>query len=530
MNKMTETTKPNAATARTARRSPEWFLAVALTILVVLLHGYFLTRSGGLWRDEVNSLNVACGSWSQISRDSFPILFPTLLRTWSGLGLGGSDLGLRSFGVLMGLSITAAFWLAAWWLRRLPPLWSLVLVALNSWVVYYDSSLRAYGLGSAMIALCAGAAWNFLARPDKKSWLLFATATILSVQTLYQNTALVAAICAGACVVCARRKNFKLATGIFLGGLVAAISLLPYVHSISGITHATSPVRTDFNRASALTNLATLLEFPLAQFFWVWLALAGWVLLRAIAGLFTAQRDDRSLFSAVTMIVGFFAFMVFLRLANFFVQPWYFLPVLALAAVSLENSLPRLEGKFRSLLWGGVLATVLMSAMFAVRVLDYRFTNIDVLAKKVSVGAQQNDFAIVKTWPFGLTFRHYFNQGCAWNTVPPLADHSIHRYDLLAAQMANTNAMEPLLLNSAKALRSGNAVWIIGTIGEGTNAPLVGHGWNEMVFSYNWNNEVDGFLRQHSREIQRIDAGTNEDVNFIERTALYKVTGWKEAP
>ncbi len=532
---MTETNMPlsaerNSAPVASARRSPEWFLAVALTILVIVLHGYFLTRSGGLWRDEVNSLNVARGSWSQISRDSFPILFPSLLRAWGGLGFGAGDFGLRSFGVLMGLCLTAAFWLAAWWLRRLPPLWSLVLVAMNSWVVYYDASLRAYGLGSALIALCVGAAWNYLNRPGKKSWLLLATTAILSVQTLYQNTALVAAICAGAGAVGALQKNFRVVAGIFLGGLAAAISLLPYFRSIAGITHATSPVRTDFNRLSALTNLDTLLQFPLAQYFWVWVALLGWVLLRAVAGFFAAPRDDRSLFSAVTMIVGFFAFMVFLRLANFFVQPWYFLPLLALVGVALENALPRLEGRFRSLLWGGVLATALLSALFALRMLDYRFTNIDVLAKKVSAGAQSNDLAIVKTWPFGLTFDHYFNHTCAWDTVPPLADHSIHRYDLLAAQMENPQAMEPLLTQSARALRAGNAVWIVGSIGEGTNAPLVGHGWNEMVATYNWNNELDGFLRRHGRDIFRADAGTNDDVNFIERTALFKVTGWKEAP
>ena len=527
---MIETPKPAAPASAAPRRSPEWFLAVALTLLVLGLHGYFLTRAGGLWRDEVNSLNVARGSWSQLSRDSFPVLFPTLLRAWNGAGLGGTDLGLRSFGVALGLSITAAFWLAAWWLRRRPPLWSLVLVALNSWVVYYDASLRAYGLGSAMIALCAGAAWHFLTRPGKASWLLFAATALLSVQTLYQNTALVAAICAGACAVAARQKNVKLAGGIVLTGLVAALSLLPYAHSISGITHATAPVRTDFNRLTALTNLETLLEFPLVQYFWVWLALVGWVVWRAVAGGFAGQRDDRSLFAAVTMLVGFFAFLGFLRLANFFVQPWYFLPLIALAAVALEHSLPRLEGKFRSMLWGGVLATALMSALFAVRVLDYRFTNLDVLAKKVSAGAQPDDFAIVKTWPFGLTFGHYFHGACAWNTVPPLADHAIHRYDLLAAQMENPNSLEPLKTQSAGALRAGNAVWIVGTLGEGTNAPLSGHGWNEMVSSYNWNNELDGFLRQHSREIQRLDAGTNEDVNFIERTALYKVTGWREAP
>ncbi len=521
-------TAPTSPSPAKNHRSPEWFLAVALTITVVLLHGFFLTRVGGLWRDEVNSLNVAQGSWSQISRDSFPILFPALLRAWSALGFGTSDFSLRAFGVLLGLGITAAFWRSAWWLRRRPPLWPLVLVSLNGWVIYYDASLRAYGLGSAMIALCGGAAWNFLERPGKKSWLLFAFTALLSVQTLYQNTALVAAVCAGACAVSLRQKKFKLVGAIILAGFVAAISLLPYAHSISGITHAATPVRTDFNRATALTNLATLLEFPLAQFFWVWAGLISVVVLHAVAGFFPTHRDERSLFAAVTLVTGFFAFLIFLRLANFFVQSWYFLPLLALTAVALENSLPRLEGKFRSLLWGVVLATALMSALFAVRVLDYRFTNLDVLAKKISAGAEKNDFAIVKTWPFGLTFGHYFNRTCAWDTVPPLADHSIHRYDLLAAQTENTNALEPLLVQAAAALRSGNAVWIVGSLGAGTNAPLTARGWNEMVFGYNWNNQLDGFVRSHSLKIECVDAGTNEDVNFIERTALFKASGWKE--
>jgi hypothetical protein len=510
------------------RRSPEWFLAVILTVAVVALHFYFLTRAGGLWRDEVNSLNVAQGSWSQISRDSFPILFPTLLRGWCALGGGGGDVGLRLFGVLMGLSITAAFWLAAWWLRRLPPLWSLLLGSLNAWVIYYDASLRAYGLGSALIALCGGAAWNFLQQPGKKSWLLFAAMATLSVQTLYQNTALVAAICAGAGAVLIRQKNFKGAGGIFLAGLVAAISLLPYVHSIAGITHATAPVRTDFNCVNALTDLGTLLAFPLAPFFWVWLGLIGAVFFHAATGFFSTRRADRSLFAAVTLGTGFFAFLIFLRLANFFVQPWYFLPLLGLAAVVLENALPRLAGKGRSLLWGGVLATALLSVLFAVRVLDYRFTNLDALAKKVSAAAQKNDFAVVKTWSFGLTFGHYFTNVCAWNTVPPLADHAIHRYDLLAAQMADPDALEPLLKQVGDTLRSGNAVWIVGDLGAGTNAPLAAPGWNEMVSIYNWNNRLDGFLRQHSRAIRCVDAGTNEGVNFIERTALFQASGWRE--
>ena len=528
--------KPNAAAPANPRRAPEFFLAVALTGLVVLLHIYFLKSIGGLWRDEVNSVNVAQGTWSQLTHDSFPILFPLLLRGWSSLGFGASDLSLRIFGVLAGLSLTAAFWLAAWWLRRRPPLWSLVLAALNAWVIYYDASLRAYGLGSAMIALCFGAAWFFLEKPGRKSWLLFAATAILSVQTLYQNTALVAAVCAGACAVGARRKNFRLALGIFLGGLAAAVSLLPYWLNVSGMAQSASPLRMDFDRVIALNNLGTLLAFPLPQFFWVWPGLVGWVLVRAAANFFSPRRDDRPLFAAVAVIIGLCAFVVFLRLANFPVQPWYFLPLLALTAVALESSLPRLEGKFRAALWGGVAATALMSALFAVRLLDYRFTNVDALAKKILASAHKKDFAVVTPWQFGITFGHCFKNSCAWDTAPPLADHSVHRFDLAVAQMQNTNAMAPLLAQLADTLRAGHTVWVVGGIGEagGPNVPaspppppLPATGWNETPYRFAWSSQLNWFLRRHSLEISCVDAGTNDDVNFIERTSLFTAKGWK---
>src|SRR5579863_1914862 len=95
---------PNPTPARWQRDANVW-LAVAGTAAIVALHFYFLARVGGLWRDEVNSVNLAQGSLHDIFRDSFPILFPMLLRGWSMIGLGGSDMALRLLGVFMGLSL-----------------------------------------------------------------------------------------------------------------------------------------------------------------------------------------------------------------------------------------------------------------------------------------------------------------------------------------------------------------------------------------------------------------------------------------
>lgn len=521
------------------KSSPEWWVAVCLSILLVAIHLFYLTHIGGLWQDEVTSVNHAQGNFSQIAQDSFPILMPLLLRGWSVAGLGGSELPLRVFGVLMGLLLTGVFWLAARWLRQAPPIWSLVFVALNSWVIYYSDSLRPYGLGSALIALCMATAWNFLQRPALKTWLYFAGATVLSVQTLYQNSVLVAAICAGAWLICWRRKSIRLATAVLLAGLAGAVSLLLYWNIFVEMPAAAAPLRQDFAWPSVLTNLNTVLAFPLTEFFWIWVALALVLVLRGFTNVCTTGKDDLVVYGAAVFLSGAVAFFAFLWLAKFPVQPWYFLPLLALAAVCLEAGLPRFDGRYRSLLWGGLLATALISSVFALRVLDCRFTNIDVLAKRLNGLSQKNDFVIVTPWQGGITFGRYFKGACPWATVPPIEDHTGHRYDLIKLQMENTNAMAPVLERAGQALRSGGTVWVVGGVGETNDKaepvslplpPLPHTGWHESPYAITWNNQMTWFLRRHSRAIECLDPATNEPVSSMESLKLYKITGWQEPP
>jgi hypothetical protein len=520
-----------------SRRDANWLLAVAATAAVLALHLYFLTHVGGLWRDEVNSLNLAQGELKNLSHDSFPVLFPLLLRGWSAVGLAQPDFSVRCLGVFIGLGLTGVFWLAASWMRRAPPLWSLALMALNAWIIYYAASLRAYGLGSALIALCAVTAWRFVENPNRKNWLLFALAATLSVQTLFQNSMLVAGICAGAGAVVSHRKKFKLVAAIFLAGLAAAISLLPYFHNIAGTAQGASPLRTDFDRVIALNDLKTLLAYPLPVFFWISILLAAYVLLRAIAEFFTKACDSRLLFSAVTLTAGLPAFWIFLRLANFPVQPWYFLPPVAVVAVCFDATLPRPAGKFRALFFGVLASLVVISAMFAPEILNMRFTNVDLAAKRVSALADKNDFAVVTPWQVGITFAHYFNGTCEWTTVPPVADHTAHRFDLIQLQMANTNAMQPVLEKISATLRAGGAVWVVGGINNvmDTNCPaslppppLRASGWNETPYRITWNNQLGWLLHRHAVNIESFKKLTAQDVGENEPATLEKVTGWRD--
>ena len=137
-------------------------VAVIGTVITTALHVTFGLNAGALWRDEVNSLNIATMSsfselWSYLTFDSFPALFFVFLRGFAGLPAATSDIGLRLFGVAIGLLIIGAVWLNARWLRFGFPLISLALIGFNPMVICYGDSIRAYGLGMLLLLLTMGA-------------------------------------------------------------------------------------------------------------------------------------------------------------------------------------------------------------------------------------------------------------------------------------------------------------------------------------------------------------------------------------
>ena len=530
-----------------------WLAAILMTVAAVWLHFYFLFHAGGLWRDEVQVVNLAGRhSLSDMARDSFPALMPLLICGWSALGLGQSDLGLRLLGVLIGLGIPAALWAAAWTARR-PPLLSLALVGLNSMVIFYGDSLRGYGLGCVFIMLAAGAAWAFLKKPTWARAGILAAAAILSVQALYQNAVLLAAVCFGAWVVCWRRKNFRAAVKIFLAGLAAAASLLPYWSSISTLPKTSALLRMGFYPAIAFGNFDSIVSFPLPQYLYVWeflvLAVVGFgiaAIWRAVSAKSAAPDggalpDDLPLFAAATLLAALAGFIGFLWYAALPTQPWYFLPLAALLAVCFDFgvpvvSLPRL---LRAALFGLIAATALIAAPFAQRDLNWHFTNVDRLARQLAGEAAPQDFIIVTPWYCGITFERYFKASTPWQTLPPLADHSRHRYDLVQEQMKTPNALRPVFEKIAATLQSGHRVWVVGHVqipepgtplpGDLPPPPLENYGWSDLPYSARWAAQAAGFLENHSLQFERMDHETNSNVRDYEDLQLFKASGWKDS-
>src|SRR5205085_11063672 len=81
------------------RRDLESWCGLAATGLAAVWLVLITLNAGPLWRDEVNSINIARMPsfhefWSNLTFESFPPLWLLLLRVWNLLGLAGSDAGI----------------------------------------------------------------------------------------------------------------------------------------------------------------------------------------------------------------------------------------------------------------------------------------------------------------------------------------------------------------------------------------------------------------------------------------------------
>jgi hypothetical protein len=532
-------------------RKVDWLAAALISAAILWLHFYFWQNAGGLWRDEVNLVNLAnSSSLAVMTHDSFPVLMPLLVNLWSAPGFGHNDAGLRLLGALIGLGIPVALWAAAWTARRSPPLISLTLLGLNTTLIFYGDSLRAHGLGSALIVLAAAAMWWFLKKPSWSRAAILTVAATMSVQALYQNAVLLAAICFGAWLVCGRRKNWRAAGKILLAGLAAAASLLPYWANIFTLSGASASLRSGFLPVSVFMKFDTLMAFPLSQYDCLWEICAFAVIGFGCAALRSSKSkntlpqneisaDDLPLFAGATLLAAMLGFAGFLWFAALPTQPWYFLPLAALIAICFDLGLPwsSLPRFVRLTGFGLVVVTALIAVPTARRDLNRCFTNVDLLARQLTAEASPQDFIIVNPWFCGISFDRYFKSQTPWQTLPPLVDHTTHRYDLFREKIKTPKALQPVFDQIAATLQSGHRVWVVGTMtlpkpglapaSELTVPPLNISGEADSLYAVQWSAQAASFLARHSLQFQRANQATNRSINSYEDLQLLSASGWK---
>jgi len=519
----------------------EVFVACVLAALVVYLHGVLLRHAGGLWRDEVNTVNIAglaslADIWRVSEHDSFPLLWFVVLRVWGALGWAATDAGLRTLGFLVGLGLVGALWFRAWRMGQSWPMWGLVLLGFNGEFLRWGDSLRAYGLGVLLLVVTFSCIWQLTQRPKLWSWLVALGAALLSVHCLYHNIFLVAAILAGGMAVAWRRGQGRLVLLLVGMGLIVLASFLPYVFVLRRVEEWNMLAQMHCTLAWLAGRAAEVMNAPGKLALGVWVALAGLAVLAAAAGqwrrltpgLLPGERD-LLLFCGMALVVGVPAYVLFLLYLSYPTQPWYYLAPLGLVAVGAEtalNVMTRSVGR-RIVRLGLVVGLAAVTFSPVLRGARQRQTNVDLIAGQLGRQAASNDFILVTAWEFGVSFERYYRGRTEWSTLPALGFHRYHRYDLLKQKMMSADPIADLLSKVSRTLKSEHRVWVVGRLPAVAPdeppfllkpAPLPEVGWNQGIYIYSWGQQISRVLLRQARFFEEIPV--EHQVNAYENADL----------
>ncbi len=522
-----------------------WAIAALVTLCAAYLHVLFFLNAGGLWRDEVDLVNLSLlpsvsEVWQNQPHDSCPILMHLVVRAWSAAAsLGNTDPGLRVLGLYVGLFLLLAFWFATWTMRNGAPLLAVTLAGLNVTIIRAGDSLRGYGLGSALAVLTLAVIWRLACRPSLAVFSCAVAVAVLSVQSLYQNAFSLFAACCGGFVLCAVERRWRDTLPIFAVGAAAAVSLLPYIPLIAG-AHWYVMYKAGFRFSRGWNQLSEATGSPLTFFAWVWVALWIGAVVAAIWVLF--RRRDRLqqhargliLFAGTSLVLGAAGYAVFLKLAELPTWPWHYVPLMAFSVVCLDTIL------LAAWRWAGpaamILAALTISAafLFELPAVKCRQTNVDLIAARFSSEAAPNDYVIVNPFFYGVTFKRYYKSAASWTTLPPLEDYTLQRFDLFKAKIQTKDPIAPVIERITSTLQSGNRVWLVGhmtfsqePLPEILPAPNNPWGWDTGRYSYYWGVQVTQFLSAHSQRVAVMTAPSTNCVNPFENLPVVVMSEWK---
>ena len=533
-----------------------WMVGALVTSLLCWLHFLFIQHAGGLWRDEVVSFNVAAQPsltklWESFWCDSFPSFFHLVLRAWILLGAGATDHRLRFLGGLMGISIVAAFWINGCFLSYRIPFVSMALVALSPLAIRTTDAIRAYGLGTLCIILTVGLVWRVVEVASPRRVLAATIAAILSVQSLYQNAFLLLAICLGGIVVTLSGRNWKALACILGIGFVAALSLTVNIPAIRRMTEVSVLMPRDVSFQRLVRVFLTALRDGGSFMLWSWVALVlgGSVIAiqrqipRATVEVDCYRELPRrglTLFSIMTLVGAVCAFFMWLKLLGLPTQPWYFVPLMAVIAVSLDAIFGTLISSSRSSIARLIFLIAFTPPLVfhAIPSLKIRETNVDVIALQLEKMAGKDDLIIVEPWYCGATFSRYFHGATEWMTLPPLKDQTLQRLDLFKEQMMSANPIAPVLEKIESTLKAGHRVWLVGGLpflqqgqmpSQLPPAPNSRWRWDHDIYSNVWAIQTAYFVQTHGLRAELVPIKIDQQINPFENLPLVVINGWRSA-
>ncbi len=434
-------------------------LALLLLLWAAALHATAALSAGALWRDEANSIQQARlpswnALWQSLEYDSFPILYPSLLRVWSSGSWTADDQGLRMFGLLTGLALLGVLFFAA---RRLGTRWPvvvLVLLAGNAVLISEGDSIRPYGVSLLLLVWAYAGFGAALARPCPGTLAAATFASVLCVQASYTNALWVGVFCLSAARAGAAGEGRRLLWRFFVPGIGAALSLLPYTKVLlrAGAWAALLKQRVDW-----LPLLRRLAESHALLPVLCGLAFGGLAAAR-ILGRTSVRRSPVFVYELWVLVLSLAVQTAFVMAAGITPFPRYFLPLALFAAFAIEAAL---DGWRPGLRLAATAAALFLCAWPAWSWLRMRHTNVDEVAGLLAQRAVPRDLVVVSPWFLNTSFQRYYRGPCPWITVPDLERQPLMRYDLLRRAMADFDPENGAARRLQAALERGGTIWFV---------------------------------------------------------------------
>ena len=530
-------------------------------------------NAGPLWRDETNTFNLARmplleDIWHNLHFESCPLLWPMLVRGCGILGLTDGDMSIRILGLGIGLFFLTSLWLCQRCIGGGAPILSIALLGGLPAFLFVVGANRAYGLAGCLLVLSFGKIWRVVESPTKSRILSAGFICLLFTQCVYYDVIFLGAMLAAGALVAIRRQRWKIVWTMAGMGLLAGASLLIYLPIIHRVPEYLPFWRSPFFDAATLWNgLSDALaarssanpDGANGPQIWIWIALLLVGIIAAVVMQRTrvrqtpkpevasksanAERSDLALFCVTSVVLGTIGYIGFLLKLRFFMQPWYYVGILILCAISLDGILSASWPALRP--WGlmriGFLAVMMiLNAGPAWAEAHTRRSNLDVVAAFLSHNASAGDLIVVQEAWEGITFNRYYRGQAQWLSIPPIDSHDVHRIDLVMAEMNQPEAMTPVLRAITNTLTSGHHVWLVGSIPieRSKDAPPgptplppqpseMPTRWWIGSYLYWWNQQVTTLLLDHAEQEEAETIAAPGPVNHFEDVSVVRFTGYE---